>query len=91
MRVDRPARLAEWSMLENTDQAALCRLRCRPDAARVTKVVEDGPKVEAEECVRLVGVVKKFLYLEVQGGPFKQAAVLPGQNQRKERNQPRDI
>lgn len=41
------------------------------------KVVQDGPEVEAEEGVRVVGFVIKFLYLKVEGGQFKQTAVLP--------------
>lgn len=47
------------------------------------KVVQDGPEVEAEEGVRVVGFVIKFLYLEVEGGQFKQTAVLPGQKSKK--------
>lgn len=43
------------------------------------KVVEDGPEVEEEESVCVVGFVIKFLYLEMDGGQFKQATVLPGQ------------
>lgn len=46
------------------------------------EVVEDRPEVEAEEGVCVVGVAIEFLYLEVEGGQFKQTAVLPGQNQR---------
>lgn len=76
-----------------------CVRVCGGGVCVLFEVVEDGPKVEAKERVRLVGVVKKFLYLEVQGGPFKQTAGLPGQhqrkekkkNQKKERNQSRDI
>lgn len=41
------------------------------------KVEQDGPEVEAEEGVRVVGFVTKFLYLEVEGGQFKQTTVLP--------------
>lgn len=41
------------------------------------KVVQDGPEVEAEEGVRVVGFVIKFLYLKVEGGQFKQTPVLP--------------
>ena len=46
------------------------------------EVVEDGPEVDAEEVVCVVGFVIELLYLEVEGGPLKQTAVLPGQNQR---------
>lgn len=43
--------------------------------------MEDGSEVEAEEGVRVAGFVIEFLYLEVEGGQFKQTAVLPGQGQ----------
>lgn len=43
------------------------------------QVEQDGPEVEAEEGVRGVGYVIEFLYLEVEGGEFKETMVLPGQ------------
>ena len=49
------------------------------------KVVENGPKVEAEESVHVVGFVKKLLYLEMERGQLKQTTVLPGQNEIKTR------
>lgn len=49
----------------------------------LSEVVEDRPQVEAEERVRLVGVVIKFLYLQEDGAPLKQTAVLPGQEKEK--------
>lgn len=53
------------------------------------KVEQDGPEVEAEEGVRVVGFVTKFLYLEVEGGQFKQTTVLPRKiNLRNERQRP---
>lgn len=47
------------------------------------KVVQDGPEVEAEEGVRVAGFVIKFLYLKVEGGQFKQTAVLPEKKKKK--------
>lgn len=55
------------------------------------EVVEDGPEVEAEEGVCVVGSLIKFLYLEVEGGQFKQTAVLPGQKSKKYTHQSKDI
>lgn len=44
------------------------------------KVVENGPEVEAEESVRLIGFVIQLLNLEVERGQLKQTTVLPGRN-----------
>lgn len=42
------------------------------------KVVQDGPEVEAEEGVCVAAFVIELLYLEVEGGEFKQTTVPPG-------------
>lgn len=49
------------------------------------KVVKNGPEVEAEERVCVVGFVIKLLDLEVKRGQLKQTTVLPGQNDIKPR------
>ena len=48
------------------------------------KVVENGPEVEAEESVCVVGFVMQLLYLEVERAQLKQTTVLPGQNETKQ-------
>lgn len=43
------------------------------------EIGEDGPEVEAEESVRAVSFVMELLYLEAEGGLFKEPLVLPVQ------------
>lgn len=67
---------AKKSLILYRDLQSNIRQRNRCECV-LFKVVQDGPEVEAEEGVRVAGFVIKFLYLKVEGGQFKQTAVLP--------------